>query len=214
MGRSGDSRISAKVSLTKLFDECPSTDPLAPYQGFMREWATTYLTAPHTELGRKGPVCPFTLTSINKEIFWVGCMDRPDITAADIERTVADMVTRFLHLPPTAGPDALFKTILILFPTVTDYGMIDEVQRHLKDDFVSRGLMIGQFYPGCEEPGLRNSRFRPLRSPFALLAIRHMVSSDFPFLAAKASWVEDYLAQFAPDIPVPIRSIIARKFDE
>ena len=205
-------RNYADINLTKLFDECLPTDPLAPYQARVREWATAYLAAPHPELGREGPVCPFTAASISKSMFWVGCVDRPDLTEEDIERTVAEMVTRFRRLPPTAGPDALLKSILILFPTVVHYGMIDQVQRRLKEAAVARGLMLGQFYPGCEEPGIRNPAFRPLRSPVALLAIRHMVSSDFPFLAAKTEWVEDYFKRFAPVIPASVRNTIAAKF--
>ena len=174
------------ISLTKLFDECPPTDSLAPHQARIREWATTYLAAAHPDLGREGAVCPFTAASIKKEIFWVGCVDRSDLTAEDIEKTVAGMVTGFRRLPPAEGPDALLKTILVLFPTVTDYSLIDEAQRRLKEKSVAMGLMIGQFYPGCAAPGIRNPDFRPLQSPLALLAIRHMVSSDFPFLATKA----------------------------
>jgi hypothetical protein len=201
----------AGISLTKLFDECHPTDPLASYQARIREWATAYLCAPNPELGREGPVCPYTAVSIKKEIFWVGCVARPDLTAEDIEKTVAGMTAGFHSLPPVDGPDALLKSILILFPTVTDYSLIDEAQRRLKKDSVAMGLMIGQFYPGCEEPGTRNPEFRPLQSPIALLAIRHMVSSDFPFLAARAEWIEEYLRKFAPSIPTAVRKMIAVK---
>jgi len=202
-----------RIRLTKIFDDCPATDPLASYQAGIRDWVTTHLTAPHPQLGRAGPVCPRTAPSISKELFWIGCVDRPNLTAINIERTVAGMVTEFHRLPPTEGPDALLKAILILFPTVTDYEMIDEAQRRLKNEFVAMGLMIGQFYPGCGEPGIRNPQFRPLQSPFALLAIRHMVSSDFPFLIGKAQWIEEYLKTFAPAIPAAVRGIIAAKFD-
>lgn len=215
MAESGESvRAHSGVGLTKLFDACPSTAPLAPYQDRIREWAMAYLAAPHPELGREGSVCPFTAPSINKEMFWVGCVDRPDLTADDIERMVAGMVLRFHRLPPTEGPDSLLKAVLILFPAVTDYNMIYETQRRLKKEFVTMGLMIGQFYPGCEEPGIRNPGFRPLQSPLPLLAIRHMVSSDFPFLAAKAEWMEEYLKKFAPSIPTAVRSAIAAKFGQ
>jgi hypothetical protein len=146
-------------------------------------------------------------------MFWVGCVDRPDLTADDIERTVRGMVTEFHRLPPTEGSDVLLKTILILFPTVTSYSIIDEAQRRLKNQFVAMGLMIGQFYPGCQEPGLWNPQFRPLQSPLALLAVRHMVSSDFPFLAANPEWIERYLKKFAPSIPATVRSTLAMRFD-
>ena len=174
----------------------------------MREWASTYLTVPHPELGREGPVCPFTGSSIAKESFWVGCVDRENLTGEEIEGIVAEMVSGFRRIPPEEGPDALLKTILILFPSVTDYSLIDKAQRHLKEESVTMGLMIGQFYPGCEEPGIRNSEFRPLRSPVALLAIRHMVSSDFPFLAAKREWIEEYMKIFSSSIPAPVRTML------
>jgi hypothetical protein len=208
-----DVRPSSGIRLTKLFDECPPADPLVQYQARMRDWATSYLASPHPDLGREGPVCPFTAASISKEMFWVGCMDASDLTVEDVERTVADMIIRFHRMPPTEGPDSTLKTLLVLFPAVTDYSLIDEAQRRLKLASVATGLMIGQFYPGCEKPGIRNPGFRPLRSPLALLAIRHMVSSDFPFLAEKAEWIEEYLKKFAPAIPASVRHVIAARFD-
>jgi hypothetical protein len=209
----GNIPACAEISLTKLFDDCQPADPLAPYQDCIREWATLYLTAPHPELGREGPVCPFTAAAIGNQMFWVGCVDRSDLTVGDIERTVADTVARFNRLAPTTEPEALLKTILILFPAVTDYSMIDDAQRRLKERSVAMGLMIGQFYPGCGEPGIRNPEFRPLQSPIALLAVRHMVGSDLPFLSARVEWVEEYLKKFAPAIPASARSTIAAKFD-
>jgi hypothetical protein len=209
----GEPQACSEVTLTKLFDECSPSDPLAPYQLLMRDWATTYLTAPHPALGRDGAVCPYTAAAINRETFWVGCVDSPDLAPEDIADNVAGLVTEFSRLPPTEGPAGLLKTVLILFPAVADYGVIDAAQRRLKERFVSQGLMIGQFYPGCTEPGIRNPDFRPLQSPVPLLAIRHMASSDFPFIAGKAEWVEDYLKKFAPAVPAAVRDMIAAKFD-
>ena len=124
------------------------------------------------------------------------------------------MITVFHRLPPTEESGALFKTILVLFPAVTDYSRIDEAQKRLKEQSIPTGLMVGQFYPGCEEPGIRNADFRPLRSPFPAVAIRHMVNSDLPFLASKAEWIEEYLKRFATSIPASVRNTIAAKFDK
>ena len=190
----------AGIILTGLFHDCLPADPLAPYQAHMREWAVSYLCASHPELGREGPVCPFTAGSINKETFWVGCVERSDLTSEDIEKTVSGVMAQFFRLPPEDGSGALLKAIVILFPAVTDYRRIDEAQQRLKDASIPAGLMVGQFYPGCAEPGIRNPNFKPLQSPIALLAIRHMVSSDLPFLTAKAQWIEEYRKRF----PLPI----------
>lgn len=191
-----DTRTNARIILTKIFDECHPADPLAPYQARVREWATTYLVMPHPKLGREGPVCPFTATAIHKRTCWLGCVDTPDLTADEITRIVTDVIPSFLRLPPSKEANPLLKTVLILFPAVTDYAIIDEAQCRLKEECVIAGLMIGQFYPGCQERGIRNPDFRPLQSPFALLAIRHMVSSDLPFLTAKPEWVEEHTKRF------------------
>jgi hypothetical protein len=76
---------------------------------------------------------------------------------------------------------------LAIFPSLAANGadgaaMIDKVQARLKPYFVEMGMMLGEFHAGNESPGLRNPDFRPLRSPIPMLAIRHMVESDLPFL--------------------------------
>jgi hypothetical protein len=204
--------VSPKIRLVRLFDDWGSTGSLFPYQDLIREWAISYLTAPHPDLGREGAVCPFTAASISKEMFWVGCAESSDLDAVDIQRTVADVVAVFRQLPSAEDSDAMLKTILVLFPGISDYSVIDEAQRRLKEESVALGLMIGQFYPACEEPGIRNPAFRPLRSPVPLLAIRHMVGSDLPFLTSRLEWVQEYLKRFAPAVPSHVRDLIAAKF--
>lgn len=149
---------------------------------------------------------------MRQETFWVGCVARSDLAEEDIESIIASTITKFRHLPPVNEPEALLKTILVLFPAVTDLTLINEAQRRLKERSIAMGLMIGQFYPGCEEPGVRNPEFKPLQSPLPLLAIRYMVGSDLPFLIAKSAWVEEYLKKFASSIPATARSMIATKF--
>ncbi len=75
------------------------------------------------------------------------------------------------------------------------------VQAKLKNDFVARGLMLGQFHPHCDEPGLWNDDFRPLRSPVPLLGIRHMVPTDFPFWKNDKTLFARYLERFREDVP-------------
>jgi hypothetical protein len=93
----------------------------------------------------------------------------------------------FLQTEPTSGPEALNKAFLVVFSSLTANGaegaaVIDKVQAGLKRYFVEMGLMLGEFHATNESPGLRNPDFRPLRSPIPMLAIRHMVESDLPFL--------------------------------
>ena len=91
------------------------------------------------------------------------------------------------------------------FPRLTEYAALDALQARIKPDFVKVGLIVGQFHPRCMEPGLWNSGFRPLQASVPLLVIRHMVSSDFPFLSNTPGFRGAYLKRFAPDIPSSVR---------
>ncbi len=66
--------------------------------------------------------------------------------------------------------------------------------------------MIGQFHPRCDNPGLWNTDFRPLRSPLPLLAIRRMVVFDLPFLTEDTGHFEAWLGHFASHLPPRIRT--------
>jgi hypothetical protein len=66
--------------------------------------------------------------------------------------------------------------------------------------------MIGEYHEGPpDKAGLWNSRFRPLRSPVPLLAIRHMVPTDFPFLSLDDDHVAAYLQLFGDRVPTHLQ---------
>ncbi|MFC4854157.1 DUF6875 domain-containing protein [Actinophytocola glycyrrhizae] len=176
-------------------------------------WALRYLCRPHPELGRKGDVCPFTEGALARHTFYMAVCGGLPVSADEVAGTVAHYRDWFLDLPPTSGSAAQFKTILILFPELTGpdlHPVIDEAQRVLKQSYVSHGLMVGEFHDGPpDKAGLWNSSFRPLRSPVPLLAIRHMVPTDFPFLSLDDDHVTAYLRLFGDRVPTHLRPQVA-----
>ena len=70
------------------------------------------------------------------------------------------------------------------------------MQKRLKPEFVDCGLMIGQFYPGCEEGGIRNPQFRPLDAPVISLAVRYMALADAPFMLDDARYQAAFSARY------------------
>jgi hypothetical protein len=111
-----------------------------------------------------------------------------------------EIAAAFPMLPPANGPESIYKAVVVVFPEVTEFGQIDAVQAECKTTFVERGLMVGQFYPGHQQGGLRNPYFKALDGPFAMLAVRHMVVTDYPFLCENEQWTDAYLARFTPEI--------------
>jgi len=171
------------------------------------KWVRNFLSKPHAELGRTGPVCPFTPQALNLDTIWLTEIADPNPDQERIAQIIANYRDVFLQLEPKDGPSAINKAILIVFPYLGASGatLIDEVQATLKKRFVDVGLMLGEFHLANQSPGLRNENFRPLRSPLPMLAIRHMVESDLPFMrrsmddpALRASYLRSYLRLLGP----------------
>ncbi|PYC87632.1 hypothetical protein C7C46_03690 [Streptomyces tateyamensis] len=150
------------------------------------DWARTYLTEPHPDLGRAGPVCPFVGSSLREERFHLAVRPGRPADRAAVAEAVALHREWFLLLAPPGTPRAQSTTILVVFPDLPSSEapeLIDRTQLDLKTAFVEDGLMLGQFHDlPPEQPGLWNPDFRPLRSPLPMLVIRHMVPTDLPFL--------------------------------
>lgn len=164
-------------------------------------WVRDFLCKPHHQLGRGGNVCPYTAPAMKRYALWFTAITEPNISKEDLLATVNFYREWFLELEPTEKDLAIFKSIIIAFPNVKRAEapeFIDATQASLKVDFVKNGLMLGQFHESCPEPGLHNSKFRPLQSPVPLLAIRNMVRTDIPFLAHDEELMKHYYRLFLP----------------
>lgn len=162
-------------------------------------WVNEFLAKPNPGLGRTGAVCPYIQYSKERELFKVGIYTERHPEQDHIVHMIRDLKDRFIAMLPVDEKDKRFKAIAILFPNLEEsevVKIIDEVQLKLKPEFVSLGLMIGQFHENCIEPGLRNAEFKPLQSPVPLLAIRFMVETDWPFLAGDPVLEEAYYNNF------------------
>ncbi|HEX2092099.1 MAG TPA: hypothetical protein VHG28_06835 [Longimicrobiaceae bacterium] len=182
-------------------------------------WAVSYLTNPHPELGRSGPVCPFTRPAMRKNTFFLTVYHGSDLRQEDVLAVIREYRDWFLEMDPREGKDVQYKTVNILFPDISTEDaieLIEATQTRLKPEYVPHGIMIGEFHPGPpKKAGLWNPDFRPLKSPVPLMSIRYMVPTDFAFLRDTREFMTAYLTRFADRLPVPMRSDIeetARRF--
>jgi len=193
---------------------------LRPYEEPLRQiarWAEDYLCQPHPELGREGPVCPYARSSIRKQLFFLTVRPGADLEREDVEAHITTFRDRFLEMEPRQGHDAIYKTILCLFPDVSlekTARLIDATQEKLRPEYVRHGLMVGEFHARPpEKAGLWNEAFRPLNSPVPMLVIRHMVPTDIAFLKDEKELVAAYLERFGADIPAHLRSQVREAAD-
>jgi hypothetical protein len=157
-------------------------------------WLDGFVSKPHPALGRSGEVCPWTRRTLDLGKLLLTPISSTDPVAADA--IVLALLEQFASTEPTDGMDSSFRSIVAVFhrldPAVTE-SFIVGLHARLKPAFLGRGLMLGEFYQTCEKPGLRNTLFRPLRSPLPLLVIRSMVEVDIEFLIDQNEFVEAYL---------------------
>lgn len=169
------------------------------------DWVENYLCRSHPRLGRKGPVCPYVGTSLEKRLFFFSVLAGIGDDVGIIKKTALDFRDRFEAMEPRRGEDAQFKTILMIFPAISKGKapkLIDRAQVELAPQFAPRGLMIGEFHAGPpQKPGLWNPSFRPLFCPVSMLVIRHMVSTDLLFLKGEKLLLKAYFKNFGDQIP-------------
>lgn len=153
-------------------------------------WVREFVAKSHPEL-KKGdpdwswPVCPFMPRSLDRNLAWFTVPSGEISAPADVERAVGRFKDVIKMLDPTDGIDAYHKTVVVVFPTVplrraSTY--IDDVQAEIRGHYRADGLMIGEFHKDNTSGGRYNDDFRPLRSPYPMIAIRLMVRKDRYFL--------------------------------
>jgi hypothetical protein len=174
-----------------------------------------FLATPNPLVNRSGPTCPFVPGALKMNTIWMA-LAYPDTTNRDDEMIAAQMKTlvrgyteTFTTLEPSTGPKALFKTIVLMFPTIPlarTTALIDRVQLELKQECVDKGIMIGEFHLYNTACGLRNTAFFPLRTPYPTLAIRFMVPGDLAFLtpekypvSSRVQMIQSFLKNFDTD---------------
>ena len=112
-----------------------------------------FLAKPHPLVGRKGPVCPFVPGSLRMDAMYLSVIRSESkgstTTFEEVENVARSFVDRFHSLEPKTGRKAAYKAVVLIFPDIPPSkapAIIDKVQLKLKPEFVSKGLMIGEFH--------------------------------------------------------------------
>ena len=170
-----------------------------PYKKFI-DWTKNFIAKPNILLGRTGAVCPYVKLSINKELFF--CTIYSGTFSANIlEEKLLQYADWFLDLEVEKKEQASLKTIAILldFDDTLDLDIsqfMETMHNRLKPRFLSKGLMLGEFFPGHSKGSVWNKNFYPLSSPLPVFVIRYMVEVDYSFLKNNPLYLSSYLKFF------------------
>jgi hypothetical protein len=179
-------------------------------------WCQDYLLHGHPEQGRGGPVCPWCPPSVARGHFYLTYASVRFSDPASVVNDLHRCRAHYLQMFPQSGPDLVLKTVVYVMSfegeepgsdEITDW--IVRIHTTAKPEFLKRGLMLGEFYPGNAATGLRSDSFYPLRSPTPIFVIRSMVPLDIAFLSNRRDYADQYFAKFGEDAPKNIRDILS-----
>jgi hypothetical protein len=167
----------------------------------MARYVVEFLTSGHPELGRAGAVCPFAAKALDQHLIRLTAFPLAEPDEAAVAAGMEALRGELDRLGTGGGDETLprHRAIVAVFPRLSEQAgsaMVARVQKALKPAFIARGLMIGQFYPGCPEPGLWNPDFRPLQTPVVSLAIRDITILDAPFMLERQTYVDAFVRVF------------------
>jgi hypothetical protein len=192
------------MGFVKLSKEAGTIGPCDGPLESIRAWVLEYLCRPNPQLGRPGPVCPFAAPAYQDGTIWVRIATDQINNRQRTLTLMNEALQFFVSMSNNDVTADANHAVLVVFPGLDNpdgYAVIDSCQKELKPRFVTMGLMVGQFYKTCQEQGLRNPNFQPLKSPIPLLAIRYMVKSDIAFLRKSSEFLAAYNARFAAQTP-------------
>jgi hypothetical protein len=202
-----DPELSGRLSYDKV-----SLAALSEAARYLSE----FLTRTHPALGRRGAVCPFAAGGLQRDAITLSASSQSRTDRESLISSITGLVKVFSADQDAFGrlPDEIYRAVVIVFPHLPmaeGSALVSSVQQEIKPSFVAQGLMIGEFFPGCETGGLHNPEFRPLNTPFCSLAIRYMTPSDLPFMMNDDRFVSHYLKKFDAEGRRRLDNIVARR---
>ncbi|RYF09355.1 MAG: hypothetical protein EOO40_07045 [Deltaproteobacteria bacterium] len=163
-------------------------------------WTKDYIGKGHPELGRNGPICPFIPRALRDNRLLVTL--RPEVRGPDaqqVEQLLLEHVAAFVRLYPARQAKDAYNSLLLVFNKLPDSGgaVVDEVHTRQKSSLMRRGIMLSNFHPLCDKPGIKNAAFTLYKAPFPCIVMRHMSLHDIIFLSHNRPGFAAYHRRFA-----------------
>ncbi len=165
-------------------------------------WVQEFVACPHRDLGRSGTVCPFVPGSLERRTLWFAPEHVADLGVSDVVALMDDYKRLFLERAPLAGEDAVYKTIMVVFPDLPAQraeGLFAEILGRLAESaYEEDGVIYGPYFDGNPAPAVHNRDFRPFQSPVPFVFVRHTVVGDWKFFLDDDAGLDRWARRVGP----------------
>jgi len=181
--------LSANLFLIEELDDATRTREIADRDlealRAVAEWIDTFVINPHKDLGRSGPVCPFTPGALERHTLWLALEHVADRGVPEVVALIRDYQRLFLEARPTDGDDTIYKAFFVVFTDLSAdraKGLLgDALDQLAVPSYTKDGFVMGPFYEGNAGTALYNANFHPFTSPVPSVLVRQAVVSDWKF---------------------------------
>lgn len=153
---------------------------------------------PQRDLGYDVPACPFITRMRRQDALWITSTPTP-CSPGDFVEEFASLLAAFPDLPPRRGSGQALKAAVVVLrdcDAATGEHLVTSAYRELKSLAVGSGLLIGEFYRTCSEPGSSLPRLQTKRGVVEYLAVRSMIPPDLKYLRGNGQWESAYRRRF------------------
>ncbi|MEU4833185.1 DUF6875 domain-containing protein [Streptosporangium sp. NPDC023615] len=174
---------SVQLLVRESLTSAARSENISIYQEAL-SWVEGFVAQRDPRINRAGPVCPRVGSALRADQIWLISAHAPGGRLEEARSAGRALIDLFHELFPE--PRAFRAgALLCLFPDLPAdlaAGFIDEGHRLLRMEFVSRGLMLGEFHPDSRVASVHNPDFLVMRSPVPMFAVRALSPHDLLFL--------------------------------
>ncbi len=149
------------------------------------KWVREYVVRPNPNIGRPGTVCPYVPGSLDRRTLWFAPEHASELEVREVVGLMDGYRRLFLERAPLDSEDAVYKTIMVVFPDIAPERakeLFAEVLGQLAEEaYEQDGIIYGPYFEGNDAPAVHNMDFRPFESPVPFMFVRHTVAGDWKF---------------------------------
>jgi hypothetical protein len=166
------------------------------------DWIKTFVVRPNNDLGRAGPVCPFTAEGLERKTLSLAPEPIAGRSVPDVVQLLNDYKELLLRAQPTEGDALQYKAILVVVTDLsadraTEYANDVQIQELTKPWYADDGVVLDPKFNALNDgSAIHNPRFHPFRSPVPFFLIRHAVISDWMFFLDNEDWLSVWARRF------------------
>lgn len=171
-------------------------------------WTTTYPLQKVKKRHREEAICPMMAPALAARSVYFSAKRVSDreLPLESLDAILREAATVFEE--KIVSPDPRLRCLVLVLPGVRGGRLLEATDpaREIKNELLRRGILVGEFFPGCPFATTFNPRLFALRSPAPMYVLRSFIESDWRFICQIPAWQRTYRARFG-EPPAKLRHL-------